>query len=67
MKYELKYYDNTKETLIRINNNLYEWKSSMDEVEVSQRWQWRELSDVSVAEGNADDMALGVINVRGWT
>ena len=67
MKYELKYYDNTKETLIRINNNLYEWKSSMDEVEVSQRWQWRELSDVSVAKGNADDMALGVINVRGWT
>ena len=47
LKYEE---DEEKETLIRSGNNLYEWKSSMDEVGVEQRSQWRHLSDGSVVE-----------------
>lgn len=51
--YTLKYEeDHEEETLIRFGDNLFEWKSSMDQVDVAQRPQWRHLSDGSVVETN---------------
>ena len=65
-KYTLRYdYDKTEETMIRIGDNLHEWKSSVDQINhfsctslVDTSWRWVSEDD--------DNFELFEVNATVW-